>query len=96
LSSQVEHKEDAIQWRRSKVLELSSQGQNQRDIAQILRVSVGCINRDLAYLRNQARENIKKYVDERLPEVLSRFNLKEYVTLLQIQGMKERRYKHYH
>jgi hypothetical protein len=68
LSSQVEHKEDAIQWRRNKVLELSSQGQNQRDIAKILRVSVGCINRDLSYLRNQAKDNIKKYVDERLPE----------------------------
>jgi hypothetical protein len=68
LSSQVEHKQDAIQWRRNKVLELSSQGQNQRDIAQLLRVSVGCINRDLGYLRNQAKDNIKKYVDERLPE----------------------------
>jgi hypothetical protein len=68
LSSQLEHKEDAIQWRRNKVLELSSQGQNQRDIAQILRVSVGCVNRDLSHLRNQARINIKKYIDERLPD----------------------------
>jgi hypothetical protein len=28
------------------------------------------INRDISYLRNQAKANIKKYVDERLPEEL--------------------------
>jgi Trp operon repressor len=57
-----------IDWRRSKVQELSSKGHSQREIAQILQVSNGTVNRDLSYLRQQAKSNIKKYIDERLPE----------------------------
>jgi hypothetical protein len=63
-----EKKDRRIEWRRSKVQELSSQGQNQREIAQILQVSNGTVNGDLAYLRLQAKTNIRKYIDERLPE----------------------------
>jgi predicted transcriptional regulator len=69
LSTEVEHKEiDRIDWRRGKVQELSSQGYSQREIAQILQVSNGTINRDLSILREQAKHNIKRYIDERLPE----------------------------
>jgi hypothetical protein len=70
LSLQIEHKEkdSKIDWRRSKVQELSSQGHSQREIAQILQVSNGTVNRDLSYLRQQAKDNIRKYIDERLPE----------------------------
>jgi len=78
LSLQVEHdrekekereREDSrIDWRRSKVQELTSQGHSQRDIAQILQVSNGTVNRDLSFLRRQAKTNIKRYIDERLPE----------------------------
>jgi hypothetical protein len=31
-------------------------------------VSIGTINRDLSILIQQAKENIKKYINERLPE----------------------------
>jgi hypothetical protein len=66
---EVEHKEkDRIDWRRSKVQELSSQGHSQREIAQMLQVSNGTINKDLFILRQQAKDNIKRYIDERLPE----------------------------
>jgi predicted transcriptional regulator len=70
LSLQIEHKQekDRIDWRRSKVQELSSQGHSQREIAQILQVSNGTVNRDLSYLRQQAKSNIRRYIDERLPE----------------------------
>jgi predicted transcriptional regulator len=69
LSTEVEQKEkDRIDWRRGKVQELSSKGHSQRDIAQILRVSNGTVNRDLAILRQRAKANIKRYIDERLPE----------------------------
>jgi len=57
-----------IEWRRSKVAELEGQGHSQPDIARILQVSIGTVNRDLSILRQQAKENIKKYIDERLPE----------------------------
>src|ERR671933_634375 len=51
-----------------KVQELSSQRHSQREIAQILQVSNGTVNRDLSILRQQAKANIKRYIDERLPE----------------------------
>ena len=60
--------ERQIQWRRSKVAELDSQGHSQPEMASILQVSIGTVNRDLSYLRQQAKSNIKKYIDERLPE----------------------------
>ena len=66
LNSHME--QQSIQWRRDKVQELSSQGNSQRDIAKILRVGIGTINRDLTYLRQQAKHTIRRYIDERLPE----------------------------
>jgi predicted transcriptional regulator len=59
---------NSLEWRRSKVQELASQGYNQSEISRILQMSQPTINRDLSYLRQQAKENIKKYIDERLPE----------------------------
>ena len=57
-----------IQWRRDKVQELSSKGHSQREIASFLKVGIGTVNRDLVHLRQQPKENIKRYVNERLPE----------------------------
>jgi hypothetical protein len=65
LSTKVERQ---IQWRRSKVAELDSQGHSQPEMASILQVSIGTVNRDLSYLRQQSKHNIKRYIDERLPE----------------------------
>ncbi|MFL6323491.1 MAG: hypothetical protein ACJ71A_08330 [Nitrososphaeraceae archaeon] len=50
----------------SSVGELSSQGYSQGEIAQILKVSDGTVNRDLSILRQQAKENIKLCINERL------------------------------
>jgi hypothetical protein len=33
-----------------------------------LQVGLATVNRDISYLRNQAKSNIKRYIDERLPE----------------------------
>jgi hypothetical protein len=65
LSTKLERQ---IQWRRSKVAELDSQGHSQPEMASILQVSIGTVNRDLSYLRQQAKSNIRRYIDERLPE----------------------------
>jgi Trp operon repressor len=70
LSSTVEHQdqEHQIEWRRDKVQELCSKGYSQRDISQVLQVGLATVNRDISYLRSQAKTNIKRYIDERLPE----------------------------
>jgi DeoR/GlpR family transcriptional regulator of sugar metabolism len=49
-------------------LELASQGYNQSEISRILQISQPTINRDLSYLRQQGKHNIKRYINERLPE----------------------------
>ena len=59
---------NSVGWRRNRVQELASQGYNQSEISRILQISQPTINRDITYLRNQAKTNIKKYIDERLPE----------------------------
>jgi hypothetical protein len=64
LSTKVER----LQWRRNKVLELSSQGRSQPEIATILQVGLGTISRDIQYLREQARDNLKTHINDRLPE----------------------------
>ena len=59
---------NSVEWRRSKVSELSSQGYNQSEISRMLQISQPTINRDITHLRQQAKHNIKRYIDERLPE----------------------------
>jgi hypothetical protein len=61
-------KDDMIEWRRAKVLELSSQGHNQSEIAQIMQVAISTINRDAIFLRQQAQENLTIHVQQKLPE----------------------------
>jgi hypothetical protein len=66
LSTQVERRQ--IEWRRAKVLELSSQGHSQREIADTIHVGIGTINRDMTYLRNEAQENLKTHIQDKIPE----------------------------
>ena len=66
--NQDQHQEQQMQWRRDKVQELCSKGYSQREISQTLQVGVATVNRDISYLRNQAKTDIKRYIDERLPE----------------------------
>ena len=57
-----------LEWRRNKVLELLSKGNSQTDISNVLQVDLSIISRDVSYLREQSKQNIRKYIDERLPE----------------------------
>jgi predicted transcriptional regulator len=69
LSSDMEQQQNQqVQWRRDKVQELCSKGYSQREISQLLQVGLATVNRDISYLRNQAKTHIKRYIDERLPE----------------------------
>jgi Trp operon repressor len=70
LSSVMEqqNQDQQVQWRRDKVQELCSKGYSQREISNMLQVGLATVNRDISYLRNQSKTNIKRYIDERLPE----------------------------
>ena len=57
-----------VEWRRTKVLELLSKDDNQSEIAKVLQVDLSIISRDVYFLRQHAKDNIKLYIDERLPE----------------------------
>jgi hypothetical protein len=56
-----------LEWRRSKVLELSSQGYTQSEIAKTLQISQSSVNRDLAYIAKHAQENLKTHIQHTLP-----------------------------
>src|SRR5919206_3250307 len=57
-----------VEWRRAKVLGLLSKGDSQSEIAKVLQVDLSIVSRDVYFLRQQAKDNIKQYIDERLPE----------------------------
>lgn len=56
-----------IHWRRDKVRELTVKRYTQREIAAELQVSLGLVEKDIRFLKEQARENIRHYTDEQLP-----------------------------
>jgi hypothetical protein len=63
-----EMKQQQIDWRRAKVMELSSQGYSEREIAERLQPLAVCtVHRDLVYLRKQANENLHKHIHEVIP-----------------------------
>jgi DNA-directed RNA polymerase specialized sigma subunit len=49
-----------VEWRRRQVFELSSKGQSQTEIGRTLQISESTISRDLDYLRQQSKDNIKR------------------------------------
>ena len=57
-----------IDWRRAKVLELSSQGNTQSDIAKTLHVGEATVSRDISSLRQQAQINLRTHIQGKLPE----------------------------
>jgi hypothetical protein len=62
---------EQVGWRRAKVLEYSATGLPQRRIAEVLQVSVGTVNHDLAIIRRQAQKAIQDY-EESLPLELAK------------------------
>jgi transposase len=101
LSSKMEQ-QIQVQWRQDKVQELCGKGYSQREISQVLQVGLATVNRDISYLRDQAKEKIKRYIDERLPEEYEKCLVglnaitKEAWNTAQAQKTGEKRYRHYH
>ena len=63
-----EVKQQQLDWRRAQVLELSSQGYNQREISAKLQVDPAAVNRDMMFLRQQAKDNLQHHIHEVVPE----------------------------
>jgi hypothetical protein len=57
-----------LEWRRSKVMELNSQGYSESETAKILQVSLGTVYRDLSIIRQQARKNLQMQIEKTLPD----------------------------
>ena len=66
LRSKIKQRE--LDWRRTQVLELSSQGYSQREIAAKLQLDAAAVNRDIQFLRKQAQDNLQKHIHEVVPE----------------------------
>jgi biotin operon repressor len=61
-------KADQLEWRKYKVVEMTARGLSHGEIAHQLQVSRASVSSDIQYLRNQAKEAIRGYVTEHLPE----------------------------
>ncbi len=61
-------KAEQLEWRRSKVTELRARGFSYAEIAQELQVSRTSIASDVQYLREHAKQSIKEYTTQHLPE----------------------------
>jgi transcriptional regulator len=68
LSTKIKVKDKEIAWRRSKIIELKAIGLNQAEIARELKVTDGTISLDMQYLREQAKQCIKEYITDSLPQ----------------------------
>src|ERR671931_59602 len=62
------HQPQEMEHLSSAISMLCSKGYGQREISQTLQVGLAIVNRDISYLRSQAKTNIKRYIDEQLPE----------------------------
>ena len=80
--NKYEQEQHLIELRRSQVYELHAKGYSNTEISHILseHVSEPTISRDLAFLRRQAKENIRNYIDEELPN--------EYVKRYPVSGTR--------
>jgi transposase len=61
-------KQRELDWRRTQVLELSSQGYSQREIASRFHVDLTAVNRDIQFLRQKAQASLLKHIHETFPE----------------------------
>jgi transposase len=64
----MNRKKEKIEWRRDKVHQLLVMGYNHYEIANMLQIGRSTISRDAEYLSQQSKENVIKYLDQRLPE----------------------------
>jgi hypothetical protein len=57
-------KGDLVEWRRRYVVEQTSKGKTQAEVARILQVGIGTVNRDLDWFRNRIKEKMTKVFEK--------------------------------
>ena len=62
-----EMKQQQLDWRRSQVLQYSSEGYSQMEMAHKLQVDLATVNRDIHFLKMQAQESLHKHIHEIIP-----------------------------
>jgi hypothetical protein len=72
LTRKLKGQQHLIELRRAKVSQLWSQGLNQYEIAAEVHVTQAQVSYDIAYLKQQAREQIRTFVTEKLPVTVSK------------------------
>jgi hypothetical protein len=61
-----------VDWRRNKVQQLLVRGYSQWDVAEELQIDQSTVSRDVHYLRQYAKENLQKHIQQKLPEEYQR------------------------
>lgn len=68
---------------------MSSSGYNQTEICQRLQLDKSTVNRDIAFLRKQAKQDLQKHIHETVPEEYQRCMIGMKRTLKQILEISE-------
>ena len=92
MNSGFKTKSEEIEWRRAKILELKSQGLDQREISQILHVSPTTITFDLQYLNKEARKTIREYTTDAIKYVQGQIDHLNKSEKALLQDIKENKY----
>ena len=61
-----------IGWRRNKIQQLLVRGYSQWDIADELQIDQSTVSRDIQCIRQEAQENLKSHIQNKLPEEYER------------------------
>lgn len=62
--SRLSYKPSLIQWRRDTVLSMYATGKTMTAIAEVLKVDISTVSRDIAYMREQAKEKLTEYFED--------------------------------
>lgn len=63
----MQSKQDLITWRRTQALTMYAAGKTMTEIAEVLKVDVSTISRDIAYIRQESKERQSEYIESELP-----------------------------
>jgi hypothetical protein len=64
-----EMKQQQLEWRGQKILKSLSEGYCRSEICQKLQLDRVTVHRDIVFLRQQAQENLRYYIQETISEI---------------------------